>query len=412
MRVLLVSTSDIDGGAARAAYRLHRELLSHDINSQMLVQRKSSDDFTVLSKNSKFQRALSFIRPTLDILPTKLYKKRTKTLFSPAWLPFSGIVKTINELNPDLVHLHWVCGGMIKIEEFAKIKAPIIWTLHDNWAFTGGCHIMWDCEKYKDSCGTCPRLGSQKNSDLSSRVFYKKKKIFNKKDMTIVCLSKWLHDCSKSSTLLGNKKHVQIPNLINTDQFKPCDREKSRELWNLPQNKKLILFGAMSATSDVNKGFLELTKAFSHIKREDVELVVFGSGEPKDSQEFGFKTHYLGYLHDDISLVTLYSAVDVMIVSSLQENLSNAIMESLSCGTPVVGFDTGGNSDMVEHKVNGYLANSFESQDLANGIEWILNNSNYDELCQNSREKVLQKFDAKVVVKKYIKLYNEILDDK
>jgi len=122
-------------------------------------------------------------------------------------------------------------------------------------------------------------------------------------------------------------------------------------------------------------------------------MAVFGSSEPEVSQNFGFKTHYLGHLYDDVSLVTLYSAVDVMIVPSLQENLSNAIMESLSCATPVVAFDVGGNSDMIEHKINGYLARPFDTDDLVYGIEWVLNYENYDELCKNAREKVLKEFD-------------------
>ncbi len=153
----------------------------------------------------------------------------------------------------------------------------------------------------------------------------------------------------------------------------------------------------MGATSDLRKGFKELSKALQTIKLDEVEFIVFGSSEPKNPPKFKFKTHYVGRLHDDISLVTLYSAVDIMIVPSLQENLSNAIMESLSCSTPVVAFNIGGNSDMIEHKKNGYLAKPFEPQDLANGIEWILNldNKDYNKLCDNAREKVLKEFDSR-----------------
>ena len=153
MKILIVNTSDTGGGAARAAYRLHQALLAREIDSQMLVQHKGSDDFTVLSPTSKIKKGINLLRFTLDVFPVSFYKNRTKTLFSPAWLPFSGIVDKINEINPDIVHLHWICGGMIKIEDLAKIKAPIVWSLHDNWAFTGGCHIMWECEKYKENCG-------------------------------------------------------------------------------------------------------------------------------------------------------------------------------------------------------------------------------------------------------------------
>ncbi len=185
---------------------------------------------------------------------------------------------------------------------------------------------------------------------------------------------------------------------------------KRRELWSLPKDKKLILFGAVAATSDINKGFKELSKALQKLRGTDIEFVVFGSSKPERAPEFKFKAHYVGRLQDDISLVTLYSACNVMVVPSLQENLPNTIMESLSCVTPVVAFDVGGNSDMIEHKLNGYLAKPFDTDDLARGIEWILNNENYDKLCQNAREKVLKEFDSKVVAKKYIELYEKILN--
>ncbi len=410
MKILIVSTSDILGGAARAAYRLHRSLLNQGINSQMLVQSKSSDDYTVICKNTKIHRALNMLRPTLDGLPVLFYKNRSKTVFSPAWLPFSSIVKQINEINPDIVHLHGVCGGMIKIEDFSEIKSPIVWSLHDNWAFTGGCRVMWRCEKYKDNCGACPRLGSDKENDLSRKVFNRKQKSFSKiEKMTIVGLSKWLYECAKTSILLKNKKHINLPNPINTSVYKPFDKEKARELWILPKDKKLVLFGANSATSDVNKGFKELSEALYKLEDKDIELVIFGSSKPKESQNFGFKTHYLGHIHDDVSLVTLYSAVDVMIVPSLQEAFGQTASEAMSCSRPVVAFATSGLLDIVEHKKTGYLAKPFDTNDLAHGIKWVLENDKYEQLCINAREKVLKEFDSVVVAKKYINLYKEVL---
>lgn len=411
MKVLIVNTVDIQGGAARAAYRLHKSLLEIGIDSQMLVQNKKSDDYTVISlANNKFQKGVNLLRPTIDQLPVKFYKKRTKTLFSPSWFKSGKIIDKINDINPDIVHFHWISGGMIKIEDLAHIKAPIVWSLHDNWAFTGGCHIKWECENYKGNCGNCPRLGSDKENDLSRWVWNRKQKTFDKmNNLTIVGLSRWVMDASKNSGLLKDKKHINLPNPINTNIFKPFDKEKSRELWSLPKNKKLILFGAMSATSDINKGFKELSKALNLLNLDNIEFVVFGSSKPQNASDFRFQTHYVGKLHDDISLVTLYSAVDIMIVPSLQENLSNTIMESLSCATPVVAFNVGGNNDMIEHQKTGYLAKAFDINDLKDGIEWILNNKYYYELCQNARDKILKEFDSRVVVKKYIELYKEIL---
>jgi len=410
MKVLIVSTFDIQGGAARAAYRLHKSLLVQDIDSQMLVQNKSGDDFTIIVEDKKSIKYFNKLRPIIDSLPVRFYKNRLKTLFSSSWVGFSNIVDKINKIDPDIVHLHWICGGMIKIEDIARIKAPIVWSLHDMWAFTGGCHYDEGCGDYKNSCGNCKVLGSNKEKDLSRKVFKRKQKTYSQKqNMTIIGLSHWLQVVAKGSSLFNTKKVINLPNPIDTAIFKPFDREKARELWNLPKDKKLILFGAMSATSDSRKGFDELSEAMHKLTDRNVEFVVFGSSEPKVSQNFGFNTHYLGQLHDVASLVTLYSAVDVMIVPSLQENLSNAIMESLSCGTPVVCFNIGGNSDMVIHKENGYLAEPFNTTDLANGIEWVLNTPNYKDLCKNAREKVVKEFDSKIVAKKYIALYNSIL---
>ncbi len=412
MKVLIINTNDIDGGAARAAYRLHRALLNRGIHSQMLVQNKSSDDYTVIGPTTKVQKAIGKLRPILDSLPVRWYKNRTKTLFSPAWLPFSNVVNKINEIKPDIVHLHWICGGMMRVEDICKIKVPIVWSLHDNWAFTGGCHIKWDCEKYKENCGACPRLGSDKQNDLSRKTWNRKQKVFSKlPNITIVGLSKWLAECAKESSLLGDKKIVNLPNPIDTSIFKPFDKEKARELWNLPANKKLILFGAVNATNDINKGFKELSEALRKLQYKDVELVVFGSSKPQNAPDFGFKTHYMGHLYDDVSLIALYSSADVVIVPSLQENLSNVIMESLACGTPVVAFDVGGNSDLIDHKMNGYLAKPFDTADLAFGIEWVLNADNYEELCRNAREKIVREFDSRIVAKKYINLYEEVLQD-
>jgi glycosyltransferase involved in cell wall biosynthesis len=410
VKILIVTASDINGGAARATYRLHRALLDADIDSQLLVQTKTSDDYTVLASASKIQKGLAKLRPTLDALPVQFYKNRTKTLFSPSYLPSFGLADKINALTPDLVHLHWINGGMLRIEELDKINAPIIWSLHDMWAFTGGCHYDEGCEGYKIQCGNCKVLASDKESDLSRRIHNSKAKVFERlENLTIVGLSQWLANCAKSSQLLKNKRIVCLPNPIDTSIFSPFNKLKARELLNLPQDKKLILFGAMGATSDPRKGFIKLSSALQNMDLKNTELVVFGSSKPQMAQGFKQKAHYLGQLHDDISLRVLYSAADVMVVPSLQENLSNAIMESMACGTPVVGFDIGGNGDLIDHQQNGYLAKPFDIDDLAKGIEVILNSKNYTELCQSARNKVLREFDSHIVADKYIGLYKQLI---
>ncbi len=408
MKILIVNFSDLEGGAARAAYRLHKSLLQEGIDSQMLVQKKESDDFTILGPQTTYEILSAKVNGILNPFPLRFYK--SKGGFSTSFVSSAHIVKKINKLNPDIVHLHWIHAGMLKIEDFRKIKAPIVWSLHDMWAFTGGCHYDQECGAYVNECGNCPALNSKKENDISRRIFRRKQEVFSKIDnMTIVGLSTWLARCAKESTLLKDKTIVNLPNPINTTIFKPHDQKTSRTLWNLPYDKKLVLFGSMTATSDARKGFSKLSQALEQLSEQNIELIVFGSSSPEKPQDLGYKVHYLGSLSDDVSLVTLYNAVDVMIVPSLQENLSNAIMESMACGTPVVAFDIGGNGDMIDHKVNGYLTQAFDTVDMAKGIEWVLDSRNARDLSIEAREKVLSHFESNVVAKKYIDLYQNIL---
>lgn len=411
MKIVIVNFSDLKGGAARAAFRLHTSLINEGIDSKMIVSLKESDSFNVLASSSNFHKIIVKFKAVFNTFPLKHYKK--PSLFSPSFSPSLGLVKTINNLNPDIVHLHWIHAGMLRIEDLSKIKAPIVWSLHDMWAFTGGCHYANECLGYLKNCGNCPVLNSTTENDISRKLFKRKEKTFSKiSKITIVGLSKWLAECAKQSSLFNDKHVVNLPNPIDTDVFKPFDKNKARELWKLPQDKKLVLFGSMSATSDDRKGFKELTNALKELDNDNVELLVFGSSEPKNPYRFGFKTHYLGQLNDDISLVTLYNVADVMVVPSLQENLSNVIMESLACGTPVVAFNIGGNSDMIEHQSNGYLAIPFSAPDLANGINWVIKNNLDNQISEKARESVIENFSNTIVAKKYIQLYSKILKNK
>ena len=227
--------------------------------------------------------------------------------------------------------------------------------------------------------------------------------------MTIVGLSNWIHQAAKSSSLLKNKNHIQLPNPINTVAFAPYSKIEARRLLNLPLDKKLVLFGAIDATSDPRKGFIYLFKALKKMESENIELVIFGSNQPNTPLDFKQPVHYLGHLNDDVSLRALYNAADVMIVPSLQESFGQTATESMACGVPVVSFNTTGLKDIVDHKSNGYLAQPFDTDDLARGIEWVLDAPSYQQLCDNARKKVLTHFDSQLVAKQYIALYKEIL---
>lgn len=408
MKVLIVSKYDKDGGAAIAAYRLHRALIAAGKNSKMLVQKKLTQDSLVLGPKSLLQKFFSKISYYIDQLPVYVYRNKSAYLFSPAWYSSGDILKQINDTNSDVVHLHWSCKGMLSTKDIEHIKAPVILTMHDSWAFTGGCHIPFDCKKYKEFCGSCPELASNRQNDLSSKAIIKKSNLYDSKsDIVFVAVSKWLQNCARSSNLLKTKNIYCIPNALDTSRFKPIEKSLAKSYFGFKSKKKLILFGALSALTDKNKGFKELYSALNHLSSSEWEIGIFGSERPKEEKILNFKTYYFGNISNDEFLRKLYSSADVMVVPSKLESFGQTASEALSCGTPVVAFDTSGLRDIVKHKVNGYLAKAFDSRDLANGIQWVLNAKDYDLLVTKSREIATQNFDGNIVVQQYIRLYKK-----
>lgn len=412
MKVLLVSTSDFRGGAARAAYRLHTGLQKIDVQSQMLVQNRDTNDASVVGFSTSLISNFAKSRAIFDALPLRLYSQRQKALFSPQWLP-DNLQARSSRLTPDVINLHWVNAGYVQVETLSKLKRPIVWSLHDMWAFTGGCHYTQDCKAYTQSCGNCPQLGSQKAYDLSRWVWNRKQKAWKNLDITIVALSAWLKACVQSSPLFSDKRIELIPNGLDTQTFKPLNKRFAREVLGLPAEKKIVLFGATNATSDQRKGFQYLQSALQALNSStiagDLELAVFGAIRNSQSPEFGLPTHYLGNFSDDLSLTLIYSAADVFVLPSVQDNLPNTIMEAIACGVPCVAFKIGGMPDLIEHQKNGYLAQPFAIDDLAKGIVWTLDNSRHQNLSAYARHKTELEFDYTLQARRYQTLFSDLV---
>jgi glycosyltransferase involved in cell wall biosynthesis len=413
MKILLLSHSE-NGGAGRAAYRLHQGMHKIGINSQMLVQNKSGDDKAVLAPKTRLAESIARMRVAIDAIPLKFYPQRHKTAFSPQWLP-DQIIKQVARYQPDVINLHWLNEGYMQIETIAKLKKPIVWTLHDMWAFTGGCHYNQECDRYTARCGRCPQLNSSKDLDLSRWIFERKVKAWQQLNLTIVTPSRWLAKAASSSSLFRNVRVEVIPYGIETNIYKPIDRRFARNLLNLPQDKQLLLFGAMNATSDRRKGFHLLQPSLQKLSQsgyiDNIELVVFGASSGDSNADIGMKTHYLGRVSDDISLALIYASADVFIAPSIQDNLPNTVMEAIACGTPCVAFDIGGMPDMIEHQQNGYLAKPFDIEDLTRGIMWVLE-GRHEKLGYHARQKAEQEFPLSLQAQRYLSLFNEICGEK
>jgi len=417
MKVLIVNKSDVQGGAARAAYRLHVGLQKMGVDSRILVDNKVSDDPHVYGPYGKIEKVWGKARSFLDKIPLKFYDWQ-RTPFHVAWI---GKNVAQNELikKADIINLHWITEGFLSIKDIsklAKLNKLIVWTLHDMWAFTGGCHYSEDCEKYINQCGSCPRLNSTRENDITRRIWKKKKRAYKNLNLTIVTPSKWLAECAKRSSLLSNFNIEIIPNGLNTDIFKPIDKVIARNILNLPKDKKIILFGAMSATTNRLKGFHYLKEALIKLQKmegivkDDLLLMVFGVSYSDNIPDFPFEAKFLGRLCDDFSLTLVYNAADVFALPSIQDNLPNTALESISCGTPVVGFNIGGIPDIIDHKVNGYLAEYKNPESLAEGIKWVLEDENRVlNLRKAAREKAIRNYCLEAQAKRYLRLYEKLL---
>ncbi len=413
MKILHLNRADTNEGAARGVYWLHQALLAAKVESRMLVQKKYSNDFSVFAPETVMQKALTRLAPELETIPLLFYPKRQKSLFSPSWIP-SQITDQVQTINPDIINLHWICKGLLRPESLPKFSQPIVWTIRDMWALTGGCHYTGNCLKYQNKCGNCPQLGSNSDQDLSRQLWQRKQKAWQELNLTIVTISNWLADCVRQSSLFCDQRIEVIHNGIDETKFKPIPKKVARDILNLPQNTKIILFGAINAVKDERKGFQYLVPALKKLSNfgldTTAELLIFGSSQPKNPLNLGMKAHYLGQLRDDPTIALTYASADVTITPSLQEGFGKTALESLACGTPVVSFDSTGLKDIVDHQKNGYRAQCFSSDDLAQGIAWVLEKqSRWLDLSHQARKKVEDEFTIKAIAAKYIKLYQEIL---
>ena len=411
MKIVHLSYSDSQGGAARAAYRIHQSLIKNGLQSKMWVNDAKTGDQTVKGPINKRQKLLNLLYPHLiNNSLVKMHKTQNKIIHSPSVFS-SAWVKYINESDADIVHLHWIQNEMISISDIPKIKKSIVWTLHDMWAFCGAEHLTHD-NRWREGYKKNNRPIYDTGFDLN-RWTWKRKLRKWKKPIQIVAPSKWLANCVLESKLMAQWPVSVISNPLDTDSFKPISKKIAREQLNLPQDVSLMLFGAISGSKSHNKGFDLLSNALNKIDEslldKKLKLIIFGEQKKDVPPDIKFPIHYMGHLQDDISLRLLYSAADIMVVPSRIEAFGQTASEAQACATPVVSFDNSGLTDIVDHKKTGYLAKALDVNDLTNGITWVLNNHKLLNLGDKSREQAVKKFSEKIIAKHYFDIYDKVL---
>ena len=377
----------------------------------MRVRVKRSDDSRVDIIRPVLRKALgkTFSLATPKVM--RLQKSARAGLRSPAWFP-SGIVPELNASSADVLQLNFVCG-LLSVEEIGQIRKPLVWRLSDMWAFDGAEHYTDDSEnaRWRRGYHSGNRPAGERGLDLDRWVWGRKRDAWHR-PIHIVAPSKWLARCARESALMCDWPITVIPTTLDTAQFQPWPKTVARDVLGLPRETPLVLFGAVGGGSDPRKGRDFLPGALSRVCMQipNVEAVIFGQSEPANPPDFGVPTHWMGHLDDDATLSLLYSAVDVMLIPSRQDNLPQTGVESQSCGCPVVTFNTSGLPDLVEDKKSGYLARPFDGADLAAGVTWVLSDPlRHAALSAHARARALGLWSPEVVIPQYLEVYEEAI---
>jgi len=418
MKVTLINTSDAGGGAPAACFRLLKALVSQKTDARLLVQHKKTNDERVsgivTNAFTRFRANLNFLRERIPFMQFHEKDRSVRFAFSTANAGTSiknhPLVK-----DADIIHLHWTNSGFLSIDnlkELVDTGKPIVWTLHDMWTFTGGCHYSGSCDAFMQKCGNCPFLRDAGDNDISHKGWLRKAAMYaGAKNVTFVTCSKWLAGEAKKSSLIKDFRIEAIPNPIDIHIYSPKDKIAARQKRGIDPQAKIILFGAANI-NDKRKGLIYLLDALKILKEqypdEPIEMVIFGKNKHFDVSSLPFKVHELNLITSQDELAGVYSLADVFVTPSLEDNLPNTIMEAMACGTPVVAFKTGGIPEMVDHQKNGYLAVLKDPADMANGLAEVLNGQ-AAELSASARQRVLDNYTNEKIAQQYISVYQSVL---
>jgi glycosyltransferase involved in cell wall biosynthesis len=380
MRILHFSSDDISGGAAKAAYRLHIALRESGHDSRMIVLRKKSYDDTIMqapppesrpwaSRWERLRQSIPFVRKQI---PTANY---TFNFDLQPQVNFSALLAGQN-IPPDILCLHWITG-LLDVAAIRHLhdhfRCPIVWVMADLEPMTGGCHYSFGCDGFTRSCGNCPQLSPSFAQDHSHAIWQRKKDMLADVPICFVAPTSWGREKLAQSSLFRHHRCELIPYPIDSLTFRLFDQRIARDLLHLPQNKKIIFFGA-TYLEDRRKGMPLLLEALAETRRrlktsaDDVFLLVAGLNGNQLMTKLPFAGKYIGQLNDDLTLALAYQGADLFVCPSVEDAGPMMIPEAMMCGTPVVAFHTGGAPDLIQTGKNGYLARLTDSTDLANGI--------------------------------------------
>lgn len=422
MNIVHLSTFDIQGGAARATYRLHQGLLALGQNSHILCLYKASSDTSVIpyqphkspTDTNSFHNLIQ--KYYLDYNRTEI----SNTLFS---LGYSGYDLREHEIvkKSDIINLHWITSGFltpVTIKKLLELEKPLVWTFHDMWAFTGGCHYSAGCDGYQENCHSCPQL-REDCYQLPYHLLQDKIELFSHPNLVIVTPSKWLTECVQKSRVFRHHSVTTIPYSLDEKLFFPLEKTIAKQKLNLNPNTFILLIGAMTG-QEKRKGFTQLFTSLKTLKKDininnlisNNQLKIACFGEPShDLKQLDIEVINFGNITQDQDLSVIYSAADLFILPSLEDNFPNTMLEAMSCATPVISFAVGGMSDLIKDNINGVLIPAYDLNLMSKKIRELIKNT---QQCQimgiNARKEIENNYSLKIQAKSYFDLYQNLIN--
>lgn len=410
MKILHVSYSDAQGGAATSVRRLHESFLKNNYNSWLFVLNKIFSRKNVLTLDNAFDLFFYLIKKKVSKFFCKLFKIFSKTDYSISF--FSGsTLQYVKRIKPDIVNLHWICNETLSIEELPKIGKPVVWTMLDMWPFLGAQHI--DLEYKNQSYWRNENFKKNFYFDINYWVFKRKLKSFNF-DFELVAISNWLANKASESVLFRNKKISVIPCLLDFDEWNLLEKKSSRKKLNIDLNKKVILFSSAAGSSSQRKGFNFLINILKSLEKKilnDIHLIFIGNLNKKILKDLNISfSEFNNFFFGDPKILNIiYSSADLTIMPSLVEPFGQVALESAACNVPTLAFRNTGLEDLIIHKKNGYLANYLDIDDLIFGFNWCLDDYNNNIISKNCRKLAKEKFSEDVVVSQYNQIYLKLM---
>ena len=401
IKVLHIVGGSLTNGAAKGANILHQALSKLNIDSQLLNDSPPKIDDTykniIFINNTFFKKIINNIFVFLEKILKSIFLHTPRETFTLGFFGFD-ITKLKEYKNADIIHIHWLNQGFITLKSLSKIDKPVVWTMRDMWAFTGGSHYTMDFEKYEKS--------------YISKIIQAFKKRNYTKNFHFVAISDWLKNKAQNSNVLKEYKVERIYNNIDLENFNSISKNKARSFLEISTSKQIILYGAQNPQSR-RKGWDIFVETLKKLDKSKYLLVIFGNfWSQKILDKIGIEYRSLGFIKDKEILNNTYSCADFFVASSIEDGWPKTFAEAMYCQTPVICFNNTSISEIVDHKTNGYIVENFNSDQLKIGIDWLSEEIKKDDQKGDSAKAKIKNFGANLIAKKYINLYTKILTRK